>query len=50
MMSYLTGGDYTPGDQVANFTISEILSATGVSMGGFPGGPGGGAPTRPMRP
>lgn len=45
-----TGGDYTPGDQVAYFTISETLTATGVSMGSFPGGPGGGGPTRPMRP
>lgn len=46
-----SGGEYTPGNQEANFTISGTITATGDSMGGFPGGPGGGGgPTRPMRP
>lgn len=43
---FCTGGTYTPGSQVANFTISSIVTGGGAG-GGFFGAPGdapGGAP------
>jgi len=36
-----SGGTYSAGTQVANFTISSIVTSAGVS-GGMMGGPGGG--------
>ena len=38
--SLYSSGDYTPGTQVASYTITSIV--TGSSDGGFPGGGGGG--------
>jgi hypothetical protein len=32
------GGTYTPGTQVASFTVSSILTSIGTTGGGFPGG------------
>jgi len=36
-----SGGTYTPGAQVAEFTISSIVTGAGPGGGGFPGGGGG---------
>ena len=41
-----SGGTYSAGTQVANFTISSIVTSAGVS-GGMMGGPGGGGGPRP---
>lgn len=41
-----TDGVYTSGTQVTNLTISSIVTGSGT-MGGFPGGGGGGRPQRP---
>ncbi len=47
------GGDYTPGSQIASFTISSVVTSIGAmghgpGGGGKPGGgPGGAPPTRP---
>jgi hypothetical protein len=36
-----SGGVYTGGTQVANFTITSMVTGAGSSAGGFRGGPGG---------
>ncbi len=41
------GGVYTPGTQVASYTVSGIVTGAGPGMGGFPGGRGGIRPPRP---
>jgi len=42
-----TGGAYTPGTQVASFTISSMVTSIGAMGRGPGGGPGGAPPTRP---
>jgi hypothetical protein len=39
-----SGGTYTAGTQVADFTISSVVTGVGSMMGRFPGGPGGRMP------
>ena len=40
--SLYSGGTYTAGTQVVEFTISSMVTGAGASGGGFPGGGGGG--------
>jgi len=42
--SLYTGGDYTPGTQVASYTLTSVITG---STGGMRGGPGGVRPPRP---
>jgi hypothetical protein len=42
--SLYTGGAYTPGAQVANYTLTSIITG---ATGGMRGGPGGARPVRP---
>lgn len=35
------GGDYTPGVEYAELTLSGVVTVSGAASGGFPGGPGG---------
>lgn len=45
--SLYSGGKYTPGTQVAAYTLTSVTTGAGPGMGGFPGGRGGPRPVRP---
>jgi hypothetical protein len=55
--SVYADASYSPGTEVARFTISSVVTAAGVAGGGFMGGPGGmrggrggGQPPQPPQP
>jgi hypothetical protein len=49
--SLYADGTYTPGTDVATFTISSAVTVAGSANAGFfGGGPGGPGGTRPQRP